>query len=250
MKILTFIPVWKRPEITKLCYDSLKRTILNAPKGFSFVVLIVASNDKDAELASESGFEVFRCENKPLGRKFNQGLEYGLGMGNWDYLMQINSDNVLSVDFWSSFKEYFQQRQTFFGVDRIYFYDSPTKQMREFQYGAGCGIRFIRRDVIEKAGFIEQGDNEVFQLWDNGIDSGLDNNSSRNIMHRTHIMQYMVRDKRSGRPVVVDIKSSENIHPFSEFRMAKNLNTAHREQAMRRFPELKVWDGRMVNQSI
>lgn len=246
MKILTFIPVWKRPEITKLCYESLKRTILKAPKGFQFVVLIVASNDEDAELAHEYGFEVFRCENLPLGRKFNRGLEYGLDLGNWDYLMQINSDNVLSTDFWSIFEGHFKAKQYFFGVDRVYFYDSHTKQMREFQYGIGCGIRFIRRDIVEKAGFVEHGDNEVFQLWDEERNAGLDNNSSRNIMVRTNKMQYMARTDKVKRPVVVDIKSDENIHPFSEFRLAKTLTVAHREQVMRRFPELKVYDERMA----
>jgi hypothetical protein len=134
MKILIYIPVWKRREITELCYKSLKRTILNAPKDFSFVVLIVASNDDDAELAAKHGFEVFRCENMPLGRKFNQGLEYGLSIGNWDYLMQLNSDDVLSTDFWGVFADHFAQRQFFFGIDRVYFYDSDTRDMREFQY--------------------------------------------------------------------------------------------------------------------
>jgi glycosyltransferase involved in cell wall biosynthesis len=242
MRILTYIPVFKRREITRLCYESLKRTQISAPAGFSFVTVIAASNTKDAELADQYGFDVFICDNLPLGRKFNQGLEYALDEYNFDYVMQINSDNVLSTDFWPLFEQYFNQLQFFFGVDRVYFYDSVTKQMREFQYGAGCGIRFIRRDIVETAGFVD----DTFALWDDPICSGLDNNSSNNIVNRCGKMQYLARHPRITRPVVTDIKSDENIHPFSEFRGAKVLTEAHRKQVMRRFPELKVYDERMV----
>lgn len=246
MRILIYIPVWKRPEITKLCYESLKRTVLKAPEGFSFVVVIVASNKEDANLANEYGFDVFQTPNTPLGRKFNKGLEYALEQYNWDYLMQINSDNVLSIDFWKLFEQYFEHKQFFFGVDRVLFYDSITKDMRDFQYGTGCGIRFIRRDIVELSGFV----NDQFQLWTDGISSGLDNDSSRNIMQRSGKMQYMVRHKDVRMPVVTDIKSDENIHPFTEFRMVKRLDTAYRQRVMRRFPELKEFDEQMIMENV
>lgn len=245
MKILIYIPVYKRREITRCCYDSLKRAILHAPKGFSFITVIVASNNEDAALAQEYGFDVVWSENKPLGRKFNTGLEYALESYNWDYLMQLNSDDVLAGDFWQLFQEYFNRRMYFFGVDRVYFYDSDTKDMREFSYTLGCGIRFIRRDIVEKAGYIERNGEEVFELWEPGKNAGLDNNSSDNILARAGKMQYIARARNVPRPVVVDIKSTVNIHPFSEFKGAKRLSESHRKQVMRRFPELKAYDERM-----
>ena len=177
---------------------------------------------------------------------FNRGLEYALEAHNWDYLFQLNSDDVLSVDFWEAMNPYIKKTMFFFGVDRVYFYDSQTKDIREFNYSLGCGIRFIRRDIVERAGFIEKNGEEVFEMWSPNINAGLDNNSSTLILDRANKMQYMARSERHNRPLVCDIKSATNIHPFSEFKMAKRLNEAHRRQVMKRFPELKVFDEAMV----
>lgn len=245
MQILTYIPVWKRQGITRLCYDSLIRTYENAPENLSFQTVIVASNESDAKLAEEYGFDVTYQDNLPLGKKFNKGLEHALIDHDWDYLFQLNSDDVLSIDFWKIINPYIEKKMFFFGVDCVYFYNSETKDMREFQYSMGCGIRFIRRDIVEQAGFIEKGNEMVFELWDNHINAGLDLNSGDSIMKRANKMQYMVRDKSVTRPVVVDIKSKTNIHPFSEFRSAKRLTEAHRRQVMKRFPELNVLDSMM-----
>lgn len=208
------------------------------------MVVIVSSTDDDTALANEYGWEVFEHENKPLGRKFNAGLEHALESFSFDYLMQINSDNILSTDFWEPFKQYFAPNvmQYFFGVDQVYFYDSDTRGMRNFRYAGGCGIRFIRRDIVERAGYNDDGD---FDLWTDEIDGGLDNDSSNRILKRTRIMQHFARHKTVKRPVVVDVKSEINIHSFSEFRLAKGVDTAHREQVMRRFPELRAYDERM-----
>lgn len=245
MQILTYIPVWKRPEITKLCYDSLVRTYSIAPDWLSFQTVIVASNEDDAELARQYGFDVVMCENSPLGRKFNNGLEHALINHDWDYLFQLNSDDILATDFWQIMTPYLEKKMFFFGVDRVYFYDSQTRDMREFQYSMGCGIRFIRRDVVEQAGFVENKKGIEFELWDNEINSGLDHNSSDNIVERANKMQHMVRDKKLKRPVVVDIKSETNIHYFYEFRGANRLDESHRVQVMKRFPELRMFDERI-----
>lgn len=249
MQILTYIPVWKRPEITRLCYESLQRTYSIAPDWLKFQTVIVASNKEDAALAQEYGFDVFMFDNKPVGRKFNRGLEYALEAHNWDYLFQLNSDDILSVDFWTLLTPYIERKMFFFGVDRVYFYDSVTKDMREFNYSMGCGIRFIRRDIVERAGFIEKNEEEVFELWPNNINAGLDNASSAHVLSRANKMQYMCRTERMNRPVVVDIKSETNIHPFSEFKMARRLSESHRRQVMRRFPELKKLDEAMIKRA-
>lgn len=240
MRILTYIPVWQRRSITELCYKSLKRSILSAPKELSFVVLIVASDEQDADLARKYGFDVLMCENLPLGRKFNTGLEHALSTWNWDYLFQLNSDDLLSTDFWPIFTDFFTRKLYFFGVNKVYFYDSETKDMREFHYGAGCGIRFIRRDIVEKAGFVTKNNAEVFELWTDYLNGGLDNDSSNTILSRAGKMQHFAMS--SPRPVVVDVKSAVNIHSFQEFRNAQRLSESHRKQVMRRFPELRELD--------
>lgn len=250
MKLLTFIPIWKRLEITRLCFEGLKRTYKEAPKGFEFQTVIAASNEADAALAESYGFDVVMCENKPLGRKFNKGLEYALEAYNWDYLFQLNSDDLLSTDFWGMFQDFFSKKLFFFGVDKVYFYDSESRSIREFTYAMGCGIRFIRRDIVEKAGYIEKENGMRFELWDNHLNGGLDHNSTDNILSRAKMMPHFARSKVAQRPSVIDIKSETNIHPFSEFKLAQGVNAAHRRQIMRRFPELGFFERRILKQVV
>lgn len=236
LTILTFIPAWKRRHITRLCFQGLQRVQRAAPSALTFHTLIVVSNDEDEALAKEYGFDTYRTENKPLGRKFNAGMMHALERYTFDYVMQLNSDDLLSTDFWKLFERPLTDTMPFFGVDRVYFYDSETGQIREFLYTLGCGIRFILRYVIEESGYI---DDQRFELWPDDAKSGLDMKSEEIINIRGNYGQFLVRNKAVQRPVVVDIKSAVNIHPFSEFRHAKRLSDAHRAEVIRRFPELK-----------
>lgn len=209
-----------------------------APNALTFHTLITVSSDEDEALAQEYGFDTFRTDNKPLGRKFNAGMLHALERYTFDYAMQLNSDDLLSTDFWKLFEVPLTNTMHFFGVDRVYFYDSETGDIREFLYSLGCGIRFIRRDVIEESGFVD----DQFELWPNEFNAGLDHASEENINVRGNYAQYLIRNKAVQRPVVVDIKSDVNIHPFSEFKHAKRLTPAHRADVLRRFPELKELD--------
>lgn len=235
LTILTFIPAWKRRNITRLCYEGLKRVYSAAPKELTIETLIVCSEKDDNDLAVSYGFDTYITENRPLGGKFNRGMLHALEQYNFDYVLQLNSDDVLSVDFWKLFERPLSETMHFFGVDRVYFYDSNTGDIREFLYTLGCGIRFIRRDVIEESGFVD----DQFELWPFHLNAGLDSSSEENINMRGNYAQYLIRNKAVQRPVVVDIKSEVNIHPFSEFKHANRLTPAHRADVLRRFPELK-----------
>ena len=266
MKILTYIPVWQRRHITRLCFDGLLRAYKQAPQGFEFITVIVASDDDDAALAEEYGFDVCRHENQPLGDKFNAGVGYALDKYRFDYLFQLNSDDLLSTDCWDLFAQHVRQGRHFFGVDRIYIYDSESRNIKFFQYALGCGIRFIRADLLMNAGIVnktretaariaarsgmfvhmhDDGGAERFELWTPGIGSGLDTDSEIKIIRRTQVeggfggyAQLLVRNKVKQLPVVVDIKSQVNIHLFPEFRNAKTVEEADRPRVLRRFPEL------------
>jgi len=74
-RILCLIPVWQRPEITRICYAGLNRIDAQFLQlGFSFVPFIVYSEPEHGELARRSGFLSCFAENKPLGAKLNRGL--------------------------------------------------------------------------------------------------------------------------------------------------------------------------------
>jgi hypothetical protein len=275
MKVLTFIPVYNRRKITAICYEGLKRACDSAPDWLDFRTLIIASNEEDIRLAQSFGFDVIKVANNPLGRKFNTGLEHALRIYDFDYLFQINSDNILHVDFWSYFVPFISQQAGFFGCNHIAFYDSVSNRLIQYLYKSGCGIRFIRRDILENAA-IEYKVNNLYaratttlsipsgitwiprkiyrkesygdildrrvRLWSDERNSGLDDNSSRKIRS--------VYDKNmrqsfpfQSKPIslVIDIKSETNIHSFSEFvgdREGVEIKGNRKNEVLSWFPEI------------
>ena len=270
MRILTFIPTYGRPAVTKLCFDGLLRAYRSAPAFMKFETLIIASDKEGEAMARKYGFNVRFVANKPLGRKFNTGLSYALKDFDFDYLFQINSDNLLRVDFWAHFEEFLAAQSPFFGVANLAFYDAATGRAVSHLYADGCGIRFIRRDVLEASAycvdvvpFVSMSGNHRFnvqagqrciipagrykpnqyerigpkfiQLWEPKKNSGLDINSAWQI-YKGSPAAWPIKFPLAKFPLVVDIKTAENIHPFSEFQTdGENLDVA---DLLRSFPEL------------
>jgi len=277
MKILTFIPAYKRRAITALCYGALRRAIQQAPEWLDIQVLCVVSNEPDKRLAIEMGFDAYMAANKPLGRKFNAGLEYAFQTYSFDYLFQMNSDNILHLNFWKRFEPFLKQERPFFGCNHIGIYDSETGRLFKYLYGTGCGIRFIRIDILHGAAYqvlvdnpqaevgtgftIHQGKVWIpqgryrarygqpigtrFQLWTLEKNRGLDFDSEKQIRFAFSGPEYRQRFpiNESREPLIVDIKSAENIHPISEFEaddMAQEVTGAERERILDCFPEIKA----------
>lgn len=251
MEILAFIPVWRRLRITELCYIGLTRLIEAAPKDFTIQVLVVLSEEEHIPLAEKYGFNWVMTLNSPLGLKFNVGLKHALDTFSFDYLFQLNSDNLISNRFWDHFEEGLKARWPATGVDRVYFYDSATGSILNFRYFGGCGIRFLSRKTIEKAGWhryvrfrstraglnFEEiagqygwipesrfddhahewvGNRRRFELWPNEAERAMDSRSISKI-YEADKTAYPLRIPRDPAPLVVDIKGPTNIHPFSEF---------------------------------
>lgn len=277
MKILTLIPVYRRPEITEICYRALWRLYADAPIGLEFQTLILASTGKDAKLAKQYGFDVRMVDNKPVATKLNKGLEYALSEYEFDYLFQINSDNVLHTGFWGYFSPFLLDDKPFFGCNHIAFYDSQTGRLLKYLYPGGCGIRFIRQYVVTGAATRIQVDNpeavagvgfvlhtglqwvqlaryrtkygEAIQtkieLWPPDRNSGLDDSSQAAIRQAFPNAEYMQKFpyQNPPEPLVIDIKSESNIHPFSEFegdRMAVEVEGEEKERILECFPEIKM----------
>jgi len=276
MNILTYIPVYQRREVTDMCYKGLQRLYSDAPCGLNIQTLIIASTLPDAKLAHKYGFDVRMADNKPLGAKFNKGLEYALSHYDFDYLFQINSDNILHESFWEYFSPFLFNNKPFFGCNHIAFYNLPDGRLIQYLYPDGCGIRFIRRDILEgtatkylvdnpsaAAGVnfvVPKGKTWVsaekykerygsvldtkIELWPPERNSMLDDSSTRAIREAYGPMMRQAFPKQDKPvPLVIDIKSATNIHPFSEFegdRFAKEIHGEDKEVMLSWFPEVKA----------
>lgn len=274
MKILCFIPAYNRRQITEICYGALCNRIASAPPEFRFSVLCVVSNTADEALARKYEFITVRTPNKPLGRKFNAGLRAALEM-DFDYLLQLNSDNILSISFWEAFGSLLRQRLPFFGCNHISIYDSATATAYRYLYPTGCGIRFISRKVLlgafqqvqvhnpaarvgngidipagpvwvpssqYKPNLYGQPLAERFRLWTPDKNRGMDFDSEVAITRAWPSAEYRQRFPAGNTPLVVDIKSEDNIHPIEEFKGDDMAQEWSRNEALQLFPELTQFD--------
>lgn len=197
-KLLIYLAVWRRPYITEICFRGIER--LKKHTGFSIEVLAVISEESMIPLCEKYDVRWIMHENNPLGAKKNAGLQEARKI-EFDYLMEIGSDTLILNDLLDMYTDL---DIPFVGVGECAFIDSDTLACRYINsrttYGGG---RMIRRDVLEQMDF---------KLWDDKLNRGLDNNSIfrcslKGIKHR----QFYA----TGFPMVIDLKSDENIWPFN-----------------------------------
>lgn len=200
-KLLFFLAVWKRPEITEICFMGLNRL----RKVQDFEVVAVISEESMKPLCKRYGIEYVMYDNAPLGAKKNVGLTYCMSK-RFDYLVEIGSDDLLKNEF---FELYPWERQLY-GLRDFVVMNSEDGECRRLTNRDGAfGVgRAIRRDALE---LVKQPDG-MYRLWNNGINRGMDNNSTW-CLARKKVLEQRVK---SDEPLAIDIKSETNIWPYSK----------------------------------
>lgn len=200
VKLLVFLAVWKRPEITEICFMGLNR--LRKISGFDINVLAVISEKSMVPLCEKYSVNWVMHENKPLGRKKNFGLKHALKF-DWEYLIEIGSDDLLKNEVLDLYKPYFG-KNSIIGLLNLCFINSETLECKHYNARSGFGLgRAIHRRVIEKMGV----------LWKDHLNQGLDN-SATFAMARHGFGEKRIRTEK---PLGIDIKSEVNIWKFSCF---------------------------------
>jgi len=143
-----------RPEVSRIFLESLKLNQKNNPQ-VELKVFAAVSDDESARLCREYDVTFTVCENKPLGRKWNEAA-YMACSYDADYFM-ITGDDDLYAD------EYFRGENMaamilgvpHFGTDSVYFYSTEEKRGSLFQYTSprliGAG-RFISESAMSRIG--------------------------------------------------------------------------------------------------
>ncbi len=150
----------------------------------------------------------FDYSNKPLGAKWNYGLQQAKHI-DFEYLLITGSDDIFSPGLIEFLAE---KRVHYAGLLDFYFYDIERDLLKYCPglrynrkgepHGAG---RIIHRSVLEALGW---------RLWDDHLNSGLDASMTRKFLKLdisaffTHIPKGMY---------AVDLKSSDNIHTIEEY---------------------------------
>ena len=143
MKIKALIALWQRPEITRICFEGVKRLAK-----FGVEPICIYSDKENEKLVKEFGFEGYYFDNDPLGKKLNFGLKKALE-SEWDYFTQIGSDDLISDKLFEIYERYFERKELAFGVNVVHFYNMLTGEAAEgySSYPFGC-MRMLHRSVF------------------------------------------------------------------------------------------------------
>lgn len=209
INILVYLAVWRRPEVTKLCFLGLDR--IRKHKAFNIQCLAVISEPDMIPLCESHNIKWVMYQNYPLGKKKNYGLK-AASQYDFDYLLEIGSDDIITDALLDQYLDYFN-RYEFFGVSDIAYIESESGECRRLishstTYGAG---RCISREILEKADW---------KLWKDDLNRGLDNDSNRKI---NNLGYHFHKVKPIDEPGLIDVKSGENIWKFNYF-LGKEYN--------------------------
>jgi len=235
-KGLFFIPLWKRSFITRICFEGLKRLYR---QGFEGYVVCAVSRKEDAELCEEYGFDYTQVENFPLGRKMNLGIEYCLLNYEFDFLINMGSDNLLSpevMDMWAegingtsinTITDGCQVKEVEFNnmlgagrmvPSRYLKFWKKLVRMNESVMGGGAfhegetyWVASEKADELNSNGSAEILSDEKFVWYENDINKALDD-QSRQALVNEHRLGLVEGKKR----VLFEIKSETNIWAFDE----------------------------------
>lgn len=212
MKTAIIVPVWKRPEVTKLCFENLAKTGLS--------VFIASDEQWVFEEVKKYGFTIISTPNDYLGRKKNELLKVTLlDCFEWDQVMEIGSDNLIDL---SKLDEYLSLGLDHYGTSSIYFADPKNKRAKYYNaprkiWGAG---RVMSRKAVENS----------FPLWDDKGKIYLDSQANAKLESKGY--KYSVVQE----PICVDIKTEVNIHPYTRF---GGVDVKYKDLS-EKFPELKT----------
>jgi len=91
-------PAHRRYALSTICFEQRRRVIATlAQRGIS-AQQVVISDDGNLEIARAAGFEVLEQDNRWLGRRFNDGIEFALRNGA-TWIVPIGSDDWVDPDY-------------------------------------------------------------------------------------------------------------------------------------------------------
>ncbi len=198
VKLLIFLAVWKRPEITEICFMGINR--LRKSGLFPIEAFAVISEDSMIPLCEKYDIDYRMYKNEPLGEKKNYGLSVAMDK-DFDYLIEIGSDDLIKTELLELYAPYFGHKHLL-GCNDFVCINSEDLECRRIHtnktpYGAG---RAISKEALSKIG----------TLWPWKAMQGMDKSS-----HFTLVRSGFTDTRVGNGPLVIDIKSDVNIWPFN-----------------------------------
>jgi hypothetical protein len=243
MKVLFFLAVWKRPEITEICFMGLNRLKNTGLCQMEFLAVI--SEESMKPLCKKYGVEYVMADNLPLGRKKNIGLTHAFTK-SWDYIIELGSDDLLKNEMMET---YLNEKKAFMTLENFCYLNSENGECRNVRSSISYGMgRALNRDVLKFAhgvevlakvdlispgrstkigekgffpvksaeqmqavGQVDVVSEPCYKLWNDSWNRKLDNNSNF-FLYVNGVSESRIK---FNDPIAVDIKSKENIWAFN-----------------------------------
>lgn len=204
MRILLYLAVWQRPEITEICFMGINR--LRRAGIFDVDAFAVISEESMKPLCRKYDIEYCFHKNLPLGEKKNFGLTEAMKK-DWDYLIELGSDDLIKTEVLELYKPYFGVRDCL-GLTNLCFINSSTGECKVTAPRTFFGLaRAISRNGVVRSALRKDG---KYRLWKSFLNKGLDNDSA----FRMAFEGVFEKRVHSLEPLAIDIKSNVNIHSF------------------------------------
>lgn len=207
IKIITFTPVWQRRKLFEIFLQGIKRLIKYSPNRFEIVPFFMISERYYAARLNEEGFDFIMINNNPLGAKKNEGLTYILNNYQFDYMLEIGSDDIIANMYLDIAEPYLKTGIPQMCPSRVYFLDILSGKIASHKTDRIVGLgRFISADALRMVTTMEP-------FWMPTADRGMDTYSWR-VLARWDIDNQVIK---SDHPILIDVKSEINLNRIDAF---------------------------------
>ena len=242
-KILWYTAMHGRHEVVEIMLAAFQECKRTWKHDLDMDIFITATSDEDCQFLDDRNIFHTRKENKPIGRKFSQGLNEALAL-NWDYVMVLGSDDVIHPDLFAYYIPQIEDGNKYFGTDTICILDPPTKRAKHFTIPPNnrigvCGPgRMIHRDIVKHFNGY---------LWP-AEDRGLALFSNMRITSYAELKTVTLQD--SDWPLMWDVKSDSNIWAYNK--VIDYITETEYQEQVDRMPEpcKQLLNERRIRQAI
>jgi len=202
VRIISLTAVYGRPEVTKIWASGIRR--------LKNIITVVILSREDAqfhqnyEICKRTNLHTVEYPNNPLGEKLNQVITYILETFEFDYLMNIDSDDLIHPQLFTIYDGFIRHKNPFFGISKVYFVNLKTKETMISTENCWCAGRFLSQGLLKRMKGKPYFDDD---------NRGLDQRSAAKVESVTGITQTLVDTKDF--PYVVDIKTIENLNDWN-----------------------------------
>jgi hypothetical protein len=145
------VPAYRRFALTRVCLRQLARTCEALAEHDIEATAVVIADDENLDVAELLGFATVRRENRPLGRKFNDGIELACRYLGAEYVTCIGTDNWVVPELVAQLPEPW----TIMAHRLVTLVHESGRKMVPLRvsYPGGDGVRTYPRDLLEPLGF-------------------------------------------------------------------------------------------------